>query len=226
MKWKFWQTKTDEEIRAETKALQSQLDKLTNKASVEADKYNETGRDLERKRNSKCPKCGSTFVNDRIKRQQGKIDGSSSGAFFFGTGGFNSSLHGELDTNEVNKCNDCKNEWKKEKYKWRSTSKIAQDHIRQLAWQLEVLYDARHCDYDPSDIKETYDSKAEKREGLIREANNSYRVNEIKRFFNGTSLKILKLFIDDNCPSYDDYYKRKMEKYWNVNDLLDLGFVQ
>ena len=68
------------------------------------------------KNDGKCPNCGATKIVNKIARTQGS--GSVSGSFSLGFG----SVYGSSssDTNEVNHCNGCGNQWKKYKpnYKW------------------------------------------------------------------------------------------------------------
>lgn len=78
-----------------------------------ADRSNKYDRQRTNERNGKCPKCDSTKINDRIKRIQGSGRGSMSGSFLLGSGGFSGSSSFDMDTNEVNKCNNCEHEWKK-----------------------------------------------------------------------------------------------------------------
>ena len=60
-----------------------------------------------------CPHCGAKEIVNKITRVQGK--GSVGGSFSLGFG----SVYGSSssDTNEVNHCNSCGNQWKKYSYK-------------------------------------------------------------------------------------------------------------
>lgn len=64
--------------------------------------------------NSICPMCKKSSIVNKIAQVQGS--GSVSGSF----GPFGGGLYGSssIDTNEVNHCNDCGNQWKKEKMKY------------------------------------------------------------------------------------------------------------
>jgi len=65
-----------------------------------------------------CPNCGKKEIVNKISRVQG--EGSVGGSFALGFG----SVHGSssTDTNSVNHCNSCGNQWKKYSYevKWSS----------------------------------------------------------------------------------------------------------
>jgi hypothetical protein len=65
--------------------------------------------DRAKRENNKCPNCGNNdkkMIVNKISRVQGK--GEVSGTLF---GIYGSS---ETDTNDVNHCNECGNQWKKE----------------------------------------------------------------------------------------------------------------
>ena len=69
--------------------------------------------DREKKHNSICPNCGGTDIVNKITR----VEGNVSGSFIWGNGG----IYGHTDTNDVNNCNKCGNQWKKyeKNYKWK-----------------------------------------------------------------------------------------------------------
>jgi len=65
--------------------------------------------------NETCPKCKSNKVVDKICQLKGNIEASSSSTNlpnFISS----SSISGSIDTVEINKCNECNNEWKKITY--------------------------------------------------------------------------------------------------------------
>lgn len=90
---------------------------------------NKSSREYVYNKNSKCPSCGSTEVNDRIKRIQAEGSGSMSGggSFLFATVSGSSKF--EMDTNEVNKCGKCQHEWKKAESSWYRDAGIFDDFI-------------------------------------------------------------------------------------------------
>lgn len=97
---------------SEKEKLKAQLEVLQNRLSKDYKKQESRIKKEKEKHDGICPKCKSVNVNNRIKRIQGEIKGSGSGSSFFGTGSYSGSLRGSLDTNKVNKCNDCQHEWK------------------------------------------------------------------------------------------------------------------
>lgn len=74
----------------------------------------------QRTHDSRCPKCKKSNIIDKIRHVQGT--GKIGGEFKLGYGSINGSL--DIDTTEVNHCNDCGNEWKKFKTKYISTTDI------------------------------------------------------------------------------------------------------
>ena len=81
----------------------------------------------EREKNSTCPKCNSKSINDRIRRikGEGSVSGTFSSSLLFGSGSL--SGHSEVDTEPVNKCNDCGHEWKKYKVSYKSAKSYITD---------------------------------------------------------------------------------------------------
>jgi hypothetical protein len=90
--------------------LKNQYQSFDEICKNEASEKEEKDKGYANRHNNKCPKCGSSKVNDRIKRVQGQVDGHVEGDFFLFSGSMSGSMHGEMDTNEVNKCNDCQHE--------------------------------------------------------------------------------------------------------------------
>lgn len=81
------------------------LDRCSKIAYVE----NQEQKDNKNARDGQCPKCKDKTIVDKIRQVQGK--GNVGGNLF----GVNGSL--SIDTDEVNHCNKCGNEWKKFKIK-------------------------------------------------------------------------------------------------------------
>jgi hypothetical protein len=125
---KIFNYPSQEQIRK----IDEQYEELKKIAEKRASENNEAERGYENKRNSTCPHChynGKEIVN-KITRVEGS--GSVSGSFFWGTG----SVYGssETDTNEVNHCNKCGNQWKKYNRNW----EIDSDYF--VKW-LNKIYD-------------------------------------------------------------------------------------
>ena len=196
------QKKADEDFakereRTRLQRIKEEFQILKKRAEEEADKINDTNKWWTDKQNDKCPKCGSKHVNERIKRIQGQFDGYIDGDF---TGGFlrgsSGSIHGEshgsLDTNEVNKCNDCQHEWKKAKYDsawWRARMELNFDR---LVWLLKEYHDAFHAKLDPNNLQETYVEEQEKRTAKILEVDTGSRLKDIQKFFKDISIETIK----------------------------------
>ena len=132
------------------------------------------------KKNSKCPKCGSTNVINHIKRTKGEIHGSgtihgsssSSYSLFYSSNhsylSGRSKIDGELDTLPVNKCADCGNEWAIEKAKYEEPINIfsySSTYSGQLFRRLEEYVEMQ---YNPNDVTEECNSLEEKREKYIK----------------------------------------------------------
>lgn len=97
--------------------LRREYKRFKEKALEQSNRVNKIRQELKEEHNNICPKCKSTNVTDRIKRFEGEINGRSHGNYWsalsFGSGSSSGYINGKFDTNEVNKCNDCENEWKK-----------------------------------------------------------------------------------------------------------------
>jgi hypothetical protein len=98
--------------------LEANYERLENLADGKARDLNADEYHYQASHDGKCPNCGETNIVNKITRVQG--EGSVSGSFSLGFG----SVYGSssTDTNEVNHCNSCGNQWKKYKtnYKWKS----------------------------------------------------------------------------------------------------------
>src|ERR1035437_6676954 len=91
-------------FESENKRLNTKLEEEIGK---ERKKENKRVKDS----NEICPKCKSAKVVDKISQLKGEINGSSYGSSSFGMFGGSSygsgSIHGSMDTLEINKCNEC-----------------------------------------------------------------------------------------------------------------------
>lgn len=126
MWWKNIFSSTSEEEKA---AIQNGRTKLIEMASDVSSKHYKDEWQKKKDRDGICPKCKNEEVVDKISRVQGS--GSVHGSLFLGTG----SIYGEseIDTNEVNHCNKCGNQWKKYKTEWMSTDDVIADWMNELA---------------------------------------------------------------------------------------------
>lgn len=124
---------------AQREIVQKELAELIGKAKVEESEQDQSNREYVNRYNSRCPKCGASGqldVVDKIRQVQG--DGEVSGSFSLGFGSVYGSM--EIDTNEVNHCNKCGNEWKKEKRRYTSHKKVIAEWLNELETHLEGKY--------------------------------------------------------------------------------------
>ena len=100
--------------------IQDGITKLKYIANDIVSEENSKGFDSANLINSTCPNCGSNVVVNKIARVQGSSNITGTFSLFGG------SLYGsgKIDTNEVNHCNSCGNEWKKAKWYVTITSSI------------------------------------------------------------------------------------------------------
>lgn len=228
--WSIFKSKKETEQErslAEQKviSLKAELKTINEKVSTLASEKWNDGREEEKRRNSICPKCGSIHVNDRIKRQQGEISGEFGGggwsALTFGSSSSYGSISGKMDTNEVNKCNDCQHEWKK--YTSPSTwgGDILRDEVRNVSYLLEAYYNAGNCKFDSLDVEEKYNSLAEKKSALLEEANHSWRLDKAKTFWRGVSLDAFNALAKKQLS---EWRLEDFGKYYDEEKLLSLGF--
>lgn len=82
-----------------------------------------------------CPKCRARqeYIVDKIRQVHG--DGNVSGSFSLGFGSVSGRM--SVDTDEVNHCNKCGNEWKKFKTKYISKTEIVRVALNYLAAIIE-----------------------------------------------------------------------------------------
>lgn len=142
--WKAWkhvqvkrannQTEFHKELVANEVSLMRQL------ASNLTDNDNARRRDGANYANSHCPKCGASGqldIVDKIRQVQG--EGNVYGDFSLGFGTVRG--HSEIDTNEVNHCNKCGNEWKKSVVQYYGDGKLIGTWINSISTLIEGKYD-------------------------------------------------------------------------------------
>jgi len=107
---------------------------------------NSNSREITNRLNGRCPNCGETtkIVN---KIQQTHGSGSVSGSFSLGFG----SVYGSssLDTDPVNHCNGCGNQWKK----YRSNHKSSKDVSRSMLRSVESILEGNDYRFQLSDYE-------------------------------------------------------------------------
>ena len=203
--------------------VKAEIKKMEEKAENVANEDNNRNRKWDDEHNSKCPKCGSKNVNDRIKRQQGSIDSEISSrswsALTFGSGSLSGSIKGEFDTNEVNKCNDCSHEWKKysTKYEWKGN--ILEEWCRKAVRYLEKRAELDNVSYDPLDTKEEFTSLEEKTAHLKKDLD-TYYAESVKNAWSGISISTLTEMCKDKLSSYS---YEEYAQFYNEQYLVQVG---
>lgn len=173
--------------------------------------------DYIKRSNEVCPKCQSKNVNDRIQRLQGEFSGSISGSSSLLGGGYLSGhSSGKIDTNEINKCNDCQHEWKKQKYSYTSVSDKAKSHFSDLRWLMNDYKTALKVKIDPTDLAEKFDSDEQKQEAELKKVLTSYRFNEVKKFFGDYTIEgIYEIAKTVYKTSYTEFELNYFKECWN-----------
>lgn len=156
--------------------------------------------------NSICPKCNSTNVNHRIKRIQGKVDVYGSSFPLFGN--LSNSLYGEIDTNEINKCNDCQNEWKVDDYKYSGPHEFMKYSIKIIYYYFYWIKKCRKVDFDKNNLSEIFSSYEEKKKYEMNEAiNDSWSIREIKEIWGKYSIELFEyIFKEEHDRLHNDFY--------------------
>lgn len=85
---------------------------------------------------SKCPLCGCTKIVNKISRVEGH--GDVYGSFSLGFGSVSGSM--DIDTNDVNHCSSCGNQWKKYKIKYKSNSDMLAYFLNCVDTHIEGKY--------------------------------------------------------------------------------------
>lgn len=203
--------------------------------------YNDEQEEKADKKNSKCPKCGSTNVINHIKRTKGEIHGSghshstsSSSSFLFSSSSYYSSTHrskldGELDTYPVNKCNECGNEWnvaKPDKYDYENVFEAYDSHRpNYLLGRIKEYFELK---YDPKDVTDPCNSLEEKQRKFINEYNKysfteykeaprymiEYAIYNALHHYSYTMNECAELFECDE--DMDEYSYVMPDKIWNI----------
>ncbi len=195
-------------IKSEIKHVE---DKLNKEYTITSEQHRKEVNDA----NSICPKCKSTKVNDRIKRIQGEINGLSSGSFsggLFGGSGFSSgSIHGEMDTNEVNVCNECNHEWKKVKLSNNiGISYSLENRIQVLVWYCRSIIEYNNCTFDPLDAAEKFSSLEEKKAAAQKSIAMCYGKKQ-SEVFNGVFIETIQEIA--NQVYIGDYHRWEMGRF-------------
>ena len=199
-----------QKVKAEFAILKKRAEDLANEQNKEDQYYSDLT-------NNKCPKCNSKNVNDRIQRIQGEFSGSISGSRSLFSGSLYGSSSGRIDTNGVNKCNDCGNEWKKRETDFTYWKSVLEKMFQQLDWMLEEYYKAYSAKLNPDDLEEHYTTNEEKKEDLLKEADGGWRRKGLLPFFQGIHIETIKETAEKEIwdSSYDRYGLESFYEHWN-----------
>lgn len=171
------------------------------------------------KTNTTCPKCSSLHVNNRIQRVEGKIDGSSSGfgssSLFGGSYMSSGSIHGSIDTNPINKCNDCQNEWQIVKPSYRSTDlQFLAERVCSFMNSCMEVYEGE-VTIDPTSLDEKFTNVEDKRKVMIEQFLKSWITTYIKKYFGDYSLELMQYFVKKELDG--KLYSHYIDE-WNEGD--------
>lgn len=207
-------------IKSELKIVEHRANGITTKAR-------EDMREDEKKKNSICPSCQGENVNNRIKRQQGEMSGSMSGSghssLFHGSSSMSGHVSGKLDTNPVNKCNDCDHEWKIYNGSYSNSYTNMKFIANGLVYELEKYHDALNCTFDPLDANEKYNSIEEKKEALIKKSLPDWRLMTTKQLWDGISFDTFTEYVKKNV---NEFRIIKYDKYYSEEFLSNFGLVK
>lgn len=181
--------------------------------------YEEKKKEVDEK-NSTCPICGSKNVVHKVVRTKGEIHGKGSshsygsiGGSIFGMAGSissqgHSSIDGEIDTLQVNRCKDCEEEWNIEEldddygYIHNVFSNYDSFYPGFLFRRITEYYEMK---YDPYDVKNECNSLEEMREKFFEKYSSQDYFDKYRK-----------------CPRYMiEYalYKGFTEFYYSLEDL-------
>lgn len=182
-------------------------------------------------RNSTCPKCGSKNIVHKVKRAKGEIhgEGNSSGfgyigGSFLGIGGSfyshgHSTIDGELDTLQINRCKDCEEEWNIEEADGPSYFGNAFSHYDSftpgfLYRRIEEYYELK---YDPYDVKNKCNSLEEMQQEFLEQYANGHHFDDYKK----APRYMLEYAIYQGFTEhyyYEDYLDKKLFNYHSDDD--------
>jgi hypothetical protein len=123
-------------------------------------------------------------------------------------------IHGKIDTEPVNKCNDCQNEWKIAEYydPYVSTLNAVADRIYDCLRHIHKAYNET-VEFDVNDLSEKFASAEEKRQHDVENILDNFWVKQTKDLFSGYSIELMPyIFLSE---FQDDSYH--LEK-WNEFD--------
>lgn len=198
-------------IKKQYKQLENYLE------SVSSRQWNESYEESQKSKTI-CPFCFSKNVTQDIKRVQGKIDGNMSGSFGLFGGGMSGYVHGEIDTNEVYVCQDCKNVWKPEDSEYIGSKDVFYDLLRKFYFYIDGL--GREVDFDEDNPEEKYKSQEEKQKAHDKEHEEEYlkEANVLRNFYPET----IRWYIHNNQNYEYDFFNEV--EFWDNETFNKYGF--
>jgi len=181
--------------------------------------YEEKKKEVDEK-NSTCPRCGSKNVVHKVVRTKGEIHGTGSSGSYGSIGGSllgfagsvssygHSSIDGEIDTLQINRCKDCEEEWNIEELDddyGRVDSVFSNYDSFKPGFLFRRIKEYYEMKYDPYDIKNECNSLDEMREKFFEKCSSSHCIEEYKK-----------------CPRYMiEYaiYKGFTEHFYGLEDM-------
>lgn len=207
----------EEKIR-KVQRIREEVVMLEKRVKDTCQKSNDARYETCKKLNSRCPKCLSNHVNDRVQRIQGAFSGSISGSSSLFGGSIYGSSSGKIDTNEVNKCNDCGHEWKKHDYKFSYETDEFQTQLKNVVWWFTKYVELVDCEYDPLDINEKFNSLEEKKIHIQKEFDEYFTAARAKDFWKGISIDTFYMLFDKHMECH---YKNDLDKKYTKEFLLN-----
>lgn len=181
---------------------------LKERAKAEAEVQNDAQRRYTNEFNDTCPHCKSKNVNDRIQRIQGSSSSFISGSLF----GFSGRSGGKIDTNEINKCNDCGNEWKKRSSVYTYDKEVIYNFFNKLSYFCKNYNDAINTKVDKNDLDEKYNTNEEKRKDYLKLFKDHIYIDILTKFFNNISIETVE-YLSKQPETWKVYYGNVEDNY-------------
>lgn len=221
----------------------SYLTKYDNEIEEKCNEEYEKEKKEAEEKNSTCPRCGSRNVVHKITRTKGEIHGNGTSSSFgsiggnlFGIDGYvssygHSTIDGELDTLQINRCKDCEEEWNIEEVeKPSSYSAFCSYSSYAPGFLFRRIEDYYEMKYDPRDVKNEFNSLEEMRDNFLKRYSLSWYFQDYKKaprymieyaLFKGMTEHYYTLEnLDKNLFNYkecDDAYSYTMtDEMWEV----------
>lgn len=165
--------------------------------------------------NTTCPKCRSKEVVDHIRRVEGSMSGSGYHTLFYGE----SHMSGSTDTNAVNACNACGNEWKKPEWSYTDPLGVLDGMISPFYYQWKTFLETGKNDAFWGKYKDKWALRF-----FVPEAILSFISKEERSYSNPISDWTRKFmhrrdvkpkFYEWGCPKIEIPRKKKIGGFWS-----------